>query len=302
MDFSVIVPCYNAARFVGGCLDSIAAQSLPACEIIGVDDGSSDASCDLVAASPLPVRLLQTDRRGGAGARNAGIAAAAGEWVAFLDADDVWYPNHLERAAEIIREYAPKGYINHYDRIDPTGDGIQQRRCRFDSVVSGVGLDEYVGFFAQYGHFVGMSACMVETRRAREIGGLCEEQKRRHDIEFWLRVVAEAPWVFDPLATSAYRKNSPGGLSEDAAEAAFYGFQAFLRHRDAARDRAGFDAVLRERARSAIARSFASDDVENRERAFSAAYDHLGRRHKLAFRIARRFPALLPAFRALKLA
>jgi glycosyltransferase involved in cell wall biosynthesis len=302
MDISVVIPCYNAARFIRACLDSVAAQTLAACEVIVIDDGSSDASREVVDAAPLPVRWLQTERCGGAGARNAGIEAASGEWLAFLDADDIWYPNHLERAAEMIARHEPVGYINHYDRFPAVGEQIEKRRCKFDSVVTGLGLDEYVAFFARYGHFVGMSACLVETRRARAIGGLRVEQKRRHDIEFWLRVVAGEKWLFDPLATSAYRKNSPGGLSADAAEAAYYGFEAFRRHRTEAADLDGFDVVLRERARSAISRSYGSDSDEARERAYSAAFDYLAPRHKLVFGLTRRFPGLFPALRALKLA
>ena len=301
MNISVVVPCYNAARFIGACLESVANQTLPPCEVIVIDDGSTDDSADVVAAAPLPVRVLQTPRRGGAGARNAGIAAAAGEWVAFLDADDVWYANHLERAAEVIGRHEPVGYINHYDRIAASGGEAQVRRSPFDSIVVGTGLDAYVEHFARYGHFVGMSACLVETRRARAVGGLCEDQKRRHDIEFWLRVVGGERWVFDPLATSAYRKHSPGGLSADAADAAYYGFQAFLRHRDEAGDLARFDAVLRERARSAVSRGFAAGSVESRERAYGSAFDYLSPRHKRLFGLCRRFPAVFGLFRALKL-
>lgn len=300
MNFSVVLPCYNAERFIGASLASVAAQTLQPGEVIVVDDGSSDASLDVIDSSPLSVRLLRTPRRGGAGARNAAIEAATGDWLAFLDADDVWYPNHLERAAESIRRFDPTGYINHYDRIDATDDRIRTRSCLLDAIVAGVGLDEYVELFAQYGHFVGMSACLVATSRARAVGGLDEEQRRRHDIEFWLRVVSGERWVFDPLATSAYRKNSPGSLSADSADAAFYGFTAFLKHRDAAADRDRFDGVLRERARSAISRSF-SGSVEERERAYRFAFDHLSPKHKLLLGLSRRFPRVFRPLRALKL-
>ena len=267
MDFSVVMPCYNAERFIGASLQSVAAQTLQPREVIVVDDGSSDASLEVIASSPVSVRLLHSDRRGGAGARNAAIEAATGDWLAFLDA---------------------------------TGDSIRVRTCPVDEIVAGAGLDEYVALFAQYGHFVGMSACLVATSRARAVGGLQEAQKRRHDIEFWLRVVSGERWVFDPLATSAYRKHSPGSLSADSADAAFYGFTAFLKHRDAAVDRDRFDGVLRERARSAISRSF-SGSREARERAYRVAFQYLSPQHKLLLGLSRRFPPLFRPLRALKL-
>jgi glycosyltransferase involved in cell wall biosynthesis len=301
MDISVVVPCYNAERFIGASLASIAAQTRPPREVIVVDDGSSDGSIEAVRSSQLPLRLLQTSRCGAAGARNVGIDAAEGDWLAFLDADDLWYPNHLERGAEIVGRSDAVAYINHYDRLASTGDDIRPRACPVDAVVEGSGLDDYIQLFIRYRHFVGMSACFVATERARAVGGLQLDQVRRNDIEFWLRVVNGERWVFDPVATSAYRKNTPGGLSSESADAAFDGFRAFLRHRDEARNRPAFDTVLRERARSAIAWSFASGDEARRERAYRVAYDHLGNLHKLVFGLSHRFPALFPAFRALKL-
>lgn len=298
---SVVVPCYNAERFIGTALRSIADQTLKPHEVIVVDDGSNDASLEVVQSSKLSVRLLESARRGGAGARNIGIRAAKGEWLAFLDADDVWYPDHLERAMEIVGRCGAIGYINHYDHLIPGGDDVRKRACPIDTIIKGFGLDEYVELFARYRHFVGMSACLVETRRALAIGGLQEDQVRRHDIEFWLRVVKGARWVFDPMATSAYRKASPGSLSSGSADAALDGFRAFLRHRDEARNHSVYDAVLRERARSAIVRSFASGDIARRQRAYAAAYDYLSPKHKLVLGLVRRFPTLFRSFQALKL-
>jgi glycosyltransferase involved in cell wall biosynthesis len=280
----------------------VGAQTRTPTEVIVVDDGSSDDSIAAVRASELPIRLLQTEHCGGAGARNRGIEAASGDWIAFLDADDIWYPNHLARAAEVIERVGAAGYINHYDHVAVDGDGFTKRRCPFRSVVAGTGFDEYIEVFARYGHFVGMSACLVERGRAVEIGGFCAEQTRRHDIEFWLRFVDGQRWAFDPESTSAYRKNRSGGLSAAAAESAIDGFRAFLVNRDKAIDRVSFDAVLRERARSALSKSCGSDDDEARTLAYRIAYDYLAPKNKLVFALVRRYPSLFRAFRAVNLA
>jgi len=301
MDISVVIPCFNAESFVGASLRSVAAQTLVPAEVVVVDDGSSDDSIAAVRSAGIPIRLLQTEHCGGAGARNRGIEAATGDWIAFLDADDVWYPDHLARAAEVIERAGAAGYINHYDHVAEAGDRITARRCPFRSVVEGTGLDEYIDVFARYGHFVGMSACVVERSRAVEIGGFSEAQTRRHDIEFWLRFVDGQRWVFDPQSTSAYRKNRSGGLSAAAAESAIDGFRAFLVNRDKAIDRVGFDAVLRERARSALSKSFGSEDDEMRARAYRIAFDYLAPRNKLVFALVRRYPSLFRAFRAVNL-
>ncbi len=296
MNISVIIPCYNAAKFIGECIDSVVAQSRPPYEVIVVDDGSTDSSMDVVHKAGIAVRVIETNRRGGAGARNAGIQAAAGDWIAFLDADDIWFPNHLKRAVEVINRTGAVGYINHYDHI--RSDGLHVRKSKVKSEVIGTGLDDYIALFIRYGHFVGMSACMVQAQRVREVGGFLESQLRRHDIEFWLRVVQDRRWVFDPEATSAYRKFSPGSLSAHSASAAFYGFTAFLRHRHKARDLAAYDAILRERARSAIVRSFGNNnDNEALERAYSIAFEHLGPMHRIIFGFLRQYPGLFPICR-----
>lgn len=302
MDISVVIPCFNAEQFVGASLRSVAEQTRKPSEVIVVDDGSSDGSIAAARSTGVPFRLLHTDRLGGAGARNCGVEAAAGEWIAFLDADDVWYPDHLARAAEVIERRGVAGYINHYDHVSVDGNEFRARPCPFDSIVEGVGLDEYIDLFARYGHFVGMSACIVERKRFRAIGGFCREQTRRHDIEFWLRFVDGQRWVFDSVATSAYRKNRSGGLSAAAAESALDGFRAFLVNRDKAVDRASFDAVLQERARSALSNSFSSDSDEARARAYRIAYDYLAPRNKLIFSLVKRYPSLFRAFRAVNLA
>jgi len=96
---SVIIPCYNRAQTIRRAIDSALAQSLSEIEILVVDDGSDDDSRDIVSAHPDErVRLIARAQNGGAAAaRNTGIAAAQGEWVAFLDSDDVWLPGKLQR-------------------------------------------------------------------------------------------------------------------------------------------------------------------------------------------------------------
>lgn len=92
---SVVVPCYNAEAYVGATLRSILAQDSCELEIIVVDDGSSDRSAAVVERDFPDVRLLKLANGGVAAARNAGIACATGDWIAFCDADDIWLPGKL---------------------------------------------------------------------------------------------------------------------------------------------------------------------------------------------------------------
>jgi glycosyltransferase involved in cell wall biosynthesis len=94
---SCIVPVFNGERYLRETLDSIFAQTYPRFEVIVVDDGSTDGTAAVVAAFGERVRFLQQRNQGPATARNLGVGAAAGEFVAFLDGDDLWHPEKLDR-------------------------------------------------------------------------------------------------------------------------------------------------------------------------------------------------------------
>jgi succinoglycan biosynthesis protein ExoO len=105
---SVIVPCYNAERFVGRAISSALGQTGVNVEVIVIDDASTDGTASLVeslAANDPRVRLIQCDVNGGPGrARNRGLAAAKGEWVAILDADDWYAPQRLQTLTALAEE------------------------------------------------------------------------------------------------------------------------------------------------------------------------------------------------------
>lgn len=92
---SVVIPCYNGARYIRATLTSVLAQDWPNLEVIVVDDGSTDASAEIVTRDFPSVTLVRQANAGVASARNLGIRRAGGQWVAFLDADDVWLPGKL---------------------------------------------------------------------------------------------------------------------------------------------------------------------------------------------------------------
>ncbi len=107
---SVVVPCYNSVDFLSATLGSVLAQTYRMLELIVVDDAStdgSDAFVEKMAAQDSRVRLLRMPRNTGAPAapRNAGVGAAHGEWIAFLDADDIWHPRKLELQILALAEH-----------------------------------------------------------------------------------------------------------------------------------------------------------------------------------------------------
>lgn len=104
--FSVVIPTYNREAYVAATLDSLLAQECEDWELIVVDDGSTDSTLDIVRryAEGLPgrVQILEQDHRGCAAARNRGVGVATGEYLAFLDSDDLWFPWTLRTARDVI--------------------------------------------------------------------------------------------------------------------------------------------------------------------------------------------------------
>jgi glycosyltransferase involved in cell wall biosynthesis len=109
---SVVVPTFNRAELIQETIESVLRQTTPAHEIIVVDDGSTDSTCAVVRAYGDRVVLLSDDHRSAAAARNRGLARATGDWIAFLDSDDIWTPTKLEKQLEYLDRHPQCGCVH----------------------------------------------------------------------------------------------------------------------------------------------------------------------------------------------
>lgn len=108
---SVIIPNYNYEKYIGEAIKSVLAQTYRNFEVIVVDDGSTDNSLQVIRSFGDSVRLLQQENQHVSAARNTGIRVARGEWVALLDADDIWHPKKLELQLRELRKNPTWSYI-----------------------------------------------------------------------------------------------------------------------------------------------------------------------------------------------
>lgn len=115
---SVVVPVYNGERFLREALESVAAQTMAVHELIVVDDGSTDASASVALACAGVTLILQANA-GPSAARNTGILRASGDAVAFLDADDLWLPEKLERQVAHLEGDVGIVLARHWHRVEP---------------------------------------------------------------------------------------------------------------------------------------------------------------------------------------
>jgi glycosyltransferase involved in cell wall biosynthesis len=109
--FSVVVPCFNRLAYLPQALSSVWAQTFTDYEVIVVDDGSTDGTAEYLSTLDARVRVVRQENAGPGAARNAGTAAAAGEYLAFLDSDDLWFPWTLSVLAGVIRSQARPALI-----------------------------------------------------------------------------------------------------------------------------------------------------------------------------------------------
>ncbi|MCR5591862.1 MAG: glycosyltransferase [Lachnospiraceae bacterium] len=123
---SVVVPVFNAAAVIAETIASVERQTYTDWELLLIDDGSADGSADIIKEHvSAKVRLLKNDhKKGAAGARNTGIEAAAGRYIAFIDADDLWAEDKLEKQIAFMDEKGAAFSFTGYEFADANGAGL----------------------------------------------------------------------------------------------------------------------------------------------------------------------------------
>src|SRR4029077_14062477 len=157
--------------WIGTTLQSVSAQTRQADEIIVIDDGSTDRSIFEIEKANGRAKLLRVNFRNAAAARNKGIEAANGDWIALLDADDVWYPNHLARAADLLRPTTDAAFMSNHDWIDLNGRVIpipEAHRCKLAAPQTGMSIDDYYQLNETGFHF-GHSTVLYRRDRVIEV-------------------------------------------------------------------------------------------------------------------------------------
>lgn len=222
LKFSVIMPCYNVAPFVAEAIHSVLRQSFRDFELIMVDDGSTDETATICSRFlGHNVHLVSQTNRGLAGARNSGIRAAKGEYIALLDSDDVWHPRKLERHLALL-EANPELGIS----FDPST--FMDDRGALLGIV-------------QKPRLIGIDACHVLTRNPIGCGsapvirraaldeirfdganGDCwfdEGFRQSEDIELWVRLALTTSWQIAGLEQSlTFYRVSDRGLSANISK------------------------------------------------------------------------------------
>lgn len=203
---SVVTPAYNAEKFITQCHESVAAQSITSWEHIIVDDASSDRTVEVVEALARKdprVRVcgLETNE-GPSNARNAAIKLARGRYIAFLDCDDRWLPNKLEKQLAFMREHDAAFCFTSYKVVDETGVPLQDVR-----VPRHLNYQQFLR-----GSIIG---CLTVIYDREKLGlRLMPPGRSREDYALWLSILKEGHvghGLDAPLAIYCRRRNSLSG-------------------------------------------------------------------------------------------
>jgi glycosyltransferase involved in cell wall biosynthesis len=203
---SVVIPAYNAAWCVAKAIDSVLAQDFTDREVIVVNDGSTDDTAAVLATYGDALRVIDKPNGGMSSARNAGIAQARGEFIAFLDADDWWLPGKLSRQVELMRSRPELGFTSTAARVvDPEGRLLNLWTCdRADRPI-------LLSLFASNAGIAGgSSALMVRRDLLARVGGYDEGLGGVEDGDLWMRLaaVAEYACLDEPLVVVLRRSGS----------------------------------------------------------------------------------------------
>lgn len=191
MEFSVIIPVYNRERLIEKALDSVFAQTFDDFEVIVVDDGSTDQTAEVVRAHPSSVQLIRQENSGPGAARNTGIEAASGEYVAFLDSDDKWFPWTLSTYNTVIEENDQPALIG--GTTHPFQDGDELLEVDKKSLVA----DRYPDFLdaAGEGEYISTNAAAARRSAVEDAGGFFSADLNAEDHDLAFRLGAASGFV-----------------------------------------------------------------------------------------------------------
>ncbi len=210
---SVVLPTFNREKLIARSISSILNQTYKNFELIVVDDGSTDNTEQVVRAIHDPrIIYIKNEHRGGAAARNTGIQAARGAYIAFQDSDDEWFPSKLEKQLDVFMSAANTIGVVYTGFWKLMKDG---KKVYFppENIKQKEG-DLYAELL--WGNFITNQAAMVRKECFERVGGYDESLPGMHEWDLWLRMATryEFAYIAEPLVQTYFTQDSITAHSE----------------------------------------------------------------------------------------
>jgi teichuronic acid biosynthesis glycosyltransferase TuaG len=210
---SIIMPAYNVADFIGFSIESVVNQSFRDWELLIVDDCSNDQTVNVVTPflKDPRIRLICNDTNlGGAGSRNVAIKFATGQYIAFLDSDDLWTQNKLEMQIGFMQEYKVGFSFSAYKTIDDQGNLLEE-----------IHVPKKVNFKSLLKHnYIGCLTAIYDTKPYGKI--YMPLVKKRQDFALWLELLKRFDYAFSLNDNLGFYRIRSGSLSRSKLDAFKY--------------------------------------------------------------------------------
>jgi glycosyltransferase involved in cell wall biosynthesis len=214
MMLSVVIPAYNSGRFIGDAIESALAQGRSDMEVLVVDDGSTDDTVEVVARYGDAVTLIRQANAGAAVARNTGVRAARGRYLAFLDADDVWLPGKIDAQLAHLEQHPEVSLCcTRWELLHPDSSGsyIVDTPKSDRKALAEAGYSKLTYADLLLDCEVWTSTVIVRRELLHQVGGFDPALRRGQDYDFWLRASRVTPIHRVDAALALYRMGSGHG-------------------------------------------------------------------------------------------
>ena len=186
--FSVVISLFNKEGYIKNTLDSVFKQSFKDFEVIIVNDGSTDRSIEVVSTfTDKRLKILNKKNEGASTARNLGIQAAKYEFIALLDGDDIWYPNHLENLKKLIGNYPKCGlYCTAYETLYYNKKIVKGKFLEIDDSFNGIVSDYFTSSLVN--SMASSSSVAIPKMIFKNYGKFDTNIRSGQDTEFWIKI------------------------------------------------------------------------------------------------------------------
>lgn len=210
--FSVVIPAFNAAEFLHKAIESVLQQTCCDFEILVVDDGSTDHTKEVAQRFRDPrIKYIYQNNQGVSAARNTGMRNAEGSHICFLDADDLWYPDHLAEVEKLIRNYPDcRVFFTGYEIRLTTGLSIPRSAVLLKKMKEETfGSDNGYDLLWKYGYIINTNCICFEKEALDRVGCFEPGVKNGEDDDMWYRLLAYYSVAGSKKITTIYnRENS----------------------------------------------------------------------------------------------